>query len=181
MVLRSPQLEQLRRALGGEKEKRRTSTNKFAEKCGLVDFPPRATSEGLKPCFAKLHSKGKRYSPQQDCTFSPTSSGQTYLQARTLTEKAAAILQVNQTIGRFRDYAAINPKLQSSQVFINLQYELTGTENCIAVERMRYNRLVQVYDQKIQTFLNTLFTKTFGLEKKPFFQATKTEISRFAN
>ncbi|MDJ0798106.1 MAG: LemA family protein [Calothrix sp. MO_167.B12] len=108
-------------------------------------------------------------------------SRQAYLQARTPTQKAAAILQVNQAIERFRDYAAINPQLQSSQVFINLQYELAGTENRIAVERMRYNRSVQVYNQKIQTFPNSLFAKTFGLEKKPFFQATKTEVPKFAN
>ena len=93
-----------------------------------------------------------------------------YLQAVTPEEKAAAIGQVNQAIALFGNYAAVNPQLQSSQLFVNLQYELAGTENRIAVERMRYNQSVQAYNQKIQAFPNSLLAKVFGFEKKSFFQ-----------
>ncbi len=103
-------------------------------------------------------------------------SRQTYLQAVTPEEKATAIIFVNQAIGRFRDYVITNPQLQSSQLFVNLQYELAGTENRLAVERMRYNRTVQEYNQKIQGFPNSLIAKTLGFEKQSFFEATTSDV-----
>ena len=102
-------------------------------------------------------------------------SRQAYLQAVTSEEKAVAIVEVDRAIGRFRDYAATNPQLQSSQLFVNLQYELAGTENRLAVERMRYNRTVQDYNQKIQGFPNSLIAKTLGYERQSFFQATTAD------
>jgi LemA protein len=108
-------------------------------------------------------------------------SRQAYLQASNVNEKLAATVQINQAIDRFRDYAIINPQLHSSQLFINLQYELTGTENRIAVERMRYNQVVQAYNQKIQTFPNLLVAHTLGFEKKEFFQATNTDVLQISN
>ncbi len=108
-------------------------------------------------------------------------SRQAYLQADTPDEKAIAIVQVNEAIDRFRNYAAVNPQLQSSQLFTNLQYELAGTENRIAVERMRYNQAVQAYNQRVQGFPNSLVANTFGFEKKPFFQATNTDVPKVLN
>ena len=96
-------------------------------------------------------------------------SRQTYLQAVTPAEKRVAIVEVDRAIGRFREYAVTNPQLQSSQLFVNLQYELAGTENRLAVERMRYNRSVQAYNQKIQGFPNSLLAKALEFEKKSFF------------
>ncbi|PMB53921.1 hypothetical protein CEN39_01830 [Fischerella thermalis CCMEE 5201] len=105
-------------------------------------------------------------------------SRQAYLEATTPNQKAAATVQINQAIDRFRDYAATNPQLQSSQLFTNLQYELTGTENRLAVERMRYNQAVQAYNQKVQSFPNSLVANTFGFEKQEFFQATNTDVPK---
>lgn len=88
-----------------------------------------------------------------------------YLHSNTPEEKTAAIANVNDAIARFRDYAATNPQLQSSQLFINLQYEIAGTENRIAVERMRYNKAVQGYNQLIQQFPNSVLAPVFGFNK----------------
>ncbi len=103
-------------------------------------------------------------------------SRQTYLQAVTSEEKAVAIVEVDRAIGHFRNYAATNPQLQSSQLFVNLQYELAGTENRLAVERMRYNRTVQDYNQKIQGFPNSLIAKALRFEKQSFFQANTADV-----
>ncbi|MEQ9670259.1 LemA family protein [Coleofasciculus sp. G2-EDA-02] len=102
-------------------------------------------------------------------------SRQAYLQADTPKEKAAAVEQVNEAINHFQDYVANNPQLQSSQLFTNLQYEIAGTENRLAVERMRYNQAVQWYNQTIQQFPNSVLANGLGFETQPFFQATTTE------
>ena len=103
-------------------------------------------------------------------------SREAYLQAVTPEEKATAMVEVDRAIGRFRDYAVTNPQLQSSQLFVNLQYELAGTENRLAVERMRYNRTIQDYNQKIQGVPNSLIAKALGFEKQLFFQATTADV-----
>ncbi|HEY9673200.1 MAG TPA: LemA family protein [Waterburya sp.] len=99
-------------------------------------------------------------------------SRETYLRAVTPQEKAAAIAQVNQAIERFTDYAAANPQWRSSQLFINLQYEIAGTENRIAVERMRYNKAVQSYNQQIQQFPTSVLANVFEFRRKSFFATT---------
>ena len=103
-------------------------------------------------------------------------SRQAYVQAISPEEKAVAIVEVERAIGRFRDYAVTNPQLQSSQLFVNLQYELAGTENRLAVERMRYNQTVHNYNQKIQGFPTSLIAKALGFEKQSFFQTTAINV-----
>jgi len=63
------------------------------------------------------------------------------------------------------------PDLKSDQRFADLQRQLEGTENRIAVERRRFNELVQSYNTQIRTFPNTLFAGIFGFSQKQYFQA----------
>ena len=49
--------------------------------------------------------------------------------------------------------------------------ELSGTENRIAVERMRYNQAVQAYNTARRQFPANLTAKVFGFKEYPFFQA----------
>ena len=103
-------------------------------------------------------------------------SHEKYQQADTLAEKATAIAEVEQAIEQFQDYAVTHPQLQSSQLFINLQYELTGVENRLAVERRRYNQAVKGYNQTIQSFPNSLLATMLGFKKQSFWQATDTTV-----
>jgi LemA protein len=96
-------------------------------------------------------------------------SREAYLQAATPAEKAVALVRVNEAIADFQDKAMANPEVRSSQLFVNLQYEITGTENRIAVERKRYNEAVQAYNQKIDTFPNSVLAKILGFENQSFF------------
>lgn len=98
-------------------------------------------------------------------------SRSSFLQATTLEEKATATAQVNSAIASFQSYFAANPQLQSSQLFVNLQYEIAGTENRIATERRRYNQAVQAYNQKVRSFPNSLVAKMGSMKPKEFFQA----------
>lgn len=106
-------------------------------------------------------------------------SRETYLQAITLAEKVQATTAMNVAIAQFQAFAAQTPQLQSSQAFTNLQYEISGTENRIATERRRYNQSIQAYNQKLQTFPNSLVARLFGFEAQPFFQSrSRNEISK---
>ncbi|WP_206602857.1 LemA family protein [Leptolyngbya ohadii] len=100
-----------------------------------------------------------------------TQARQSYLQAETVDEKEVAIERINQAIDQFYDYAAVHPELKANDLFVNLQYEIAGTENRLAVERMRYNQAVQDYNQTIQTFPNSVLAKAFNFQSKPYFRA----------
>jgi LemA protein len=49
--------------------------------------------------------------------------------------------------------------------------ELAGTENRIAVERMRYNASVGEFNTDIRVFPNSLVAGVAGFRTKPFFEA----------
>jgi LemA protein len=61
------------------------------------------------------------------------------------------------------------PQLKANEVFQNLQAQLEGTENRIAVARNRYVASVQSYNSLIRTFPNNLTAKVMGYQVKPNF------------
>ncbi|MBO0351691.1 LemA family protein [Phormidium pseudopriestleyi FRX01] len=105
-------------------------------------------------------------------------SRESYLQAQNLPQKQAANAEINVAINRFNQSLGTNPQLQSSQAYQNLSYELAGTENRIAVERMRYNQAVQAYNQKVGAFPNSLIAGLTGFSPKPFFTAENRDVPR---
>ncbi|UCE05381.1 MAG: LemA family protein [bacterium] len=63
------------------------------------------------------------------------------------------------------------PDLKANQNFRDLQLELSGTENRIAVERRRYNDTVRTYNQKVRSFPTNILAGMFGFEKRDYFEA----------
>jgi len=65
------------------------------------------------------------------------------------------------------------PDLKATQNFRDLQAQLEGTENRIAVERQRFNEITRDYNAYIRKFPQVLFANIFGFEKKPYFEAAE--------
>ncbi len=65
------------------------------------------------------------------------------------------------------------PELKANQNFLELQAQLEGTENRIAVERKRFVEATMQYNILIKRFPNNLFAGMFGFKEKPTFEATK--------
>ena len=63
------------------------------------------------------------------------------------------------------------PDLKANQNFLELQSQLEGTENRIAVERQRYSDVVNEYNTSVRRFPNSLFASMFGFDKKPYFES----------
>jgi LemA protein len=63
------------------------------------------------------------------------------------------------------------PQLRSSESFNRLMDELSGTENRIAVERMRYNERVQEYNVARRQFPSNVTASLFGFKEYPLFNA----------
>jgi LemA protein len=64
------------------------------------------------------------------------------------------------------------PQLHATENFAELQAQLEGTENRIAVERGRFNDAVQAYDTTVRSFPSVLYAGAMGFQTKPYFSAT---------
>ncbi|SNS42595.1 LemA protein [Belliella buryatensis] len=64
------------------------------------------------------------------------------------------------------------PDLKANQNFLELQAQLEGTENRIAVARRNFNQSVQGYNSNLRTFPNNIFAGWYGFERKGYFEAT---------
>lgn len=63
------------------------------------------------------------------------------------------------------------PELKADQRFADLQAQLEGTENRIAVERRRFNEAVQAYNTAIRRFPGNIIANIFGFKEKAYFKA----------
>jgi len=72
--------------------------------------------------------------------------------AQTTAEKAKAAGELEAGLARLLLVAERYPELKASENFRDLQYELSGTENRIAVERQRYNDAVRAYNTAVRQF-----------------------------
>jgi LemA protein len=88
-------------------------------------------------------------------------------------DKIAANNQLSGALSRLMVVVEKYPDLKSNQNFMALQDELAGTENRIAVERMRYNEAVQIYNQTIKSFPANMIAGMYGFKDAAFFEAPK--------
>ena len=92
------------------------------------------------------------------------------LAAKSPEETIAAANQQTSALGRLLAVVENYPQLKANEQFNRLMDELAGTENRLAVERMRYNEKVQEYNTSRRQFPANLTAKMFGFKEYPFFQ-----------
>lgn len=94
-----------------------------------------------------------------------------YAGATTPDQKAAAAGQVETSFGRLLAVMENYPQLKSVDAVQGLMAELSGTENRIAVERMRYNETVRSYNVSVKTFPSSLVARIFDFAPRTMFEA----------
>jgi LemA protein len=97
-----------------------------------------------------------------------------WAQAGTRQEQIDAARGIEGAISRLLLVAENYPQLKSSENFLTLQSQLEGTENRIAVERMRYNETARAFNTYIRTVFGSFFAQRRGLtEPAPYFEAVQ--------
>ncbi|MGE0451448.1 MAG: LemA family protein [Vicinamibacterales bacterium] len=114
----------------------------------------------------------KGYASHEEKVFSDIAEARSrLLAARSPEETIQAANQQTSALGRLLAVAENYPQLRANEQFNRLMDELSGTENRIAVERMRYNEAVQAYNTSRRQFPSNLTARLFGFEEHPFFEA----------
>jgi LemA protein len=86
-------------------------------------------------------------------------------------QKIDAANEMTTALGRLLAIAERYPDLKANQQFARLSDELAGTENRIAVERMRYNDAVREYNATLKSFPTMLYAKSLGFHDEKYFEA----------
>ncbi|MBP8904771.1 MAG: LemA family protein [Paludibacteraceae bacterium] len=97
----------------------------------------------------------------------------TNLTPEKLQEFQAAQGELSSALGRLLLLREAYPELKANQNFIELQAQLEGTENRIAVAREQFNQEVQSYNTTVRRFPKNIIAGLFGFERKPTFEAEK--------
>jgi LemA protein len=114
----------------------------------------------------------KGFAQQERDVFQAVADARTkYAGATTTDQKIAGANAEQSAIARLLVVMEAYPQLKSDQLFLNLQFELSGTENRIATERGRYNDLVRDYDTSRKKFPANITASLFGFKEYPYFEA----------
>lgn len=81
--------------------------------------------------------------------------------------------QLSSALSRLMVVVERYPELKANENFLELQAQLEGTENRIAVERGKFNETVNDYNSYIRRFPNNIIAGMFNFDKKGYFKATE--------
>lgn len=91
--------------------------------------------------------------------------------AQTVPQKIEASNALEGALSRLLMVVENYPQLKADASFRELMYELSGTENRIAVARQRYNETVRAFNVKIRIFPNSIVAGMRGITPRELFEA----------
>ncbi len=95
------------------------------------------------------------------------------LNAQNLQAFQSAQAGLSQALSKLMVVVERYPNLKANQNFLDLQSQLEGTENRIAVERKRFNEATRDYNTYVKLFPKNMLASMFGFTEKPYFKADK--------
>ena len=119
-----------------------------------------------------LVETAKGYAQQERDVFGAIADSRAKLAgAQSPEQRMAAANEQSNALARLLVVVENYPDLKSNQTFARLMDELAGTENRLAVERMRYNERVQAYNTSRRSFPSNVTAGIFGFKEHPLFNA----------
>lgn len=116
----------------------------------------------------------KGYAAHEKTVFEEVTAARSqWAKAATTEDKVKAAGAIDSALSRLLLVAENYPNLKADQTFLKLMDELSGTENRIAVERMRYNEAVRDYNVTVRMFPGNVISGMFGY--KPATEYFKAE------
>ena len=90
-------------------------------------------------------------------------------------EAGSANNMLSSTLKSLFAVAESYPELKAQEGFVNLQKELSDTEDKVAYSRQFYNSMVRDYNQKLVVFPSNMIGNILGFTQEKFFEAQESE------
>lgn len=113
----------------------------------------------------------KGYAQHEEKVFADIANARAKLAgAGTIDAKAQAAGELQSALSRLLVVVENYPTLKADAQFRALMDELSGTENRLAVERMKFNELVKVFDTRVKQFPMSVFANITGMKQRAYFE-----------
>ena len=120
----------------------------------------------------------KGYASHESNTFEAvTQARAAATSASSVSEQSGAENMLTQALGRLMVVAEAYPELKANTNFLQLQEELTSTENKIGFARQHYNRTVSTFNEATKTFPSNVVAGMFGFSELDFFELDADEAA----
>jgi LemA protein len=120
----------------------------------------------------------KGYANHERSTFEAVTSARTnYLSSNTPDGMMKANGELTQVLGKLFAVAEAYPELKANTNFLELQGELSKTEDKISYARQFYNDVAMDYNNSVQMFPSSLIASMFSFKEEPFFNVDESEKS----
>ncbi|MCH4096519.1 MAG: LemA family protein [Acidaminococcus provencensis] len=114
----------------------------------------------------------KGYSAHESQVFTDVANARAKLAgAQNVADTAQASGELSSALTRLLALQENYPNLKANTNFLQLQDELAGTENRLAVARKDYNDAAQAYNAKIKSFPTVIIANMMGFTSRSYFQA----------
>jgi LemA protein len=118
----------------------------------------------------------KGYAKHERGVFTDIANARTkYFQANTVKDKIQASNQLEGTLSRLLFLQETFPQLKANEEFSKLHDDLAGTENRIAVERMRYNDDVKTLNTYRRSVFGKFFASLAGVGEATYYEVPQAE------
>lgn len=115
----------------------------------------------------------KGYAAHEESVFTAIANARAKLNgAATPDEQARAAGEFESAVARLLVIVENYPQLKANEQFKGLMDELSGTENRISIERMRYNDAVKQYNTHVRQFPTVLIARLAGFGSRAYFEVS---------
>lgn len=142
--------------------------NSFAQ----IDVQLKRRSDLLPKLIATVKGYAKH---EKEVLENVTKARAQMMSAHTVKEKANASNMLSDTLKSLFAVSENYPQLKANENFMQLQEEISGTENKISSARQRYNDQVMMFNNSVQTFPGNIFAGMFNFKEEESFEATEED------
>jgi LemA protein len=118
----------------------------------------------------------KGYATHERTTFEQVTSARTkYMSSSTPNAMMQANTELTQSLGKLFAVAEAYPELKANVNFLELQAELSKTEDKISFSRQFYNDVAMDYNNSVQMFPSSIVAASFGFKEEAYFDVDEAE------
>ena len=129
--------------------------------------------EGLKSAWSNVETQTLNEVTEARARATSINLSADDLTPERLAQFQRAQAEVRSALGRLIAVSESYPDLKANQNFLELQAQLEGTENRIAVARKDFNAAAQQYNVSVRRFPANLVARMFGFGQKPYFESAE--------